>query len=207
MPDSTPIDPRWLVRKAPADAREGDCLILGKPLGFPLYRAAQAAGILMPHDLARLQQDQAQGEDSARLLACLDGVHVLLPVENTSFVDALWSLCQASHLRASLQLDHLPVLPSALTFAEAGLAEPEWRWAGHDSKHCWLAPKGAPLPRAWQGVLSMREHGAGLLVSCSPEAVTEVLSLFLQQDFNHAAVIGTLKQRSRHRRQLVLHFR
>ena len=205
MPDSTPIDPRWLARKAPANAREGDRLILGKPLGLPLYRAAQAVGILMPHDLTRLQQDKPQGEESARLLACLDGVHALVPVENISFVDALWSLCQASHLRASLQLDHIPVLPSAPAFAEAGLAEADWHWAGHDSKHCWLAPKGQPLPRAWQGVLSMPEQGGGLLVSCSPDAVTEVLSLFLQQDFNHAAVIGTLKPRSRHRRQVVLH--
>lgn len=205
MPASTPIDPRWLDTKALTHARPGDRLILGKPLGIALYRAAQAADQLPHHDQLLLAQDAPQGEDSARILACLEGVHSLQQIDGISFIDAISTLCQAAKLRASLHLDHLPKLPSALDLAEAGHAEPAWRWASHDSKHCWQAPAGKPLARGWQGVLSMVENGGGLLVSCAPEAVTEVLSLFLQQDFSYAAVIGELKPRSRHRRQVVLH--
>jgi len=33
-----------------------------------------------------------------------------------------------------------------------------------------------------------------LLVSCTPETVTEVLSLFLQQGFSHVSVIGEISE-------------
>ena len=41
-------------------------------------------------------------------------------------------------------------------------------------------------------LLSDPQTSGGLLVACSPETVTEVLSLFLQQGFSHVSVIGEL---------------
>ncbi len=32
----------------------------------------------------------------------------------------------------------------------------------------------------------------GVLVSCAPDTVTEVLSIFLQQGFSHVSVIGEI---------------
>jgi selenide,water dikinase len=39
-------------------------------------------------------------------------------------------------------------------------------------------------------LLTDPQTSGGLLVSCSPETVTEVLSIFLQQGFSHVSVIG-----------------
>lgn len=199
-----PLDLAWAEQKPLANAQVGDCLILGKALGLGLYRSAYVERKLLSHDQTLLHEDRAQGADSARLLACLDGVHAILPLDGRGFLGAIWSCCQQSGLRASLRLDHIPLLPSALALAESGVAAADWHWP-ENASHCWYAPKGQPLPRCWQGVLSAPEAGGGLLVSCTPDALTEVLSLFLQQDFNHAAVIGTLKPKSRHRQQIVLH--
>lgn len=194
----------WAEHKPLANAQAGDCLILGKALGVGLYRSAYVERRLLTHDQILLHEDRAQGADSARLLACLDGVHAILPLDGRGFLGAIFSLCQQSGLRASLRLDHMPLLPSALALAESGVATDAWHWP-ENAAHCWYAPDGQPLPQGWQGVLSAPEAGGGLLVSCSPESLTEVLSLFLQQDFKHAALIGSLKPRSRHRQQIVLH--
>lgn len=200
-----PHEPDWRQRKAPVHARAGDCLILGKALGLGLYRAAHDTGELLAHDRTLLANDRSQGDDSACILACLNGVHAMVPVGAQGFLGALWSICQAAGLRASLQLDHMPVLPSAMALAERGLAETGWHWARRDADHCWLAPSGQTLARAWQGVLSVPDDSGSLLVSCDQEAVTEVLSLFLQQDFNHAAVIGQLKKPGRYGSCIVFH--
>lgn len=200
-----PHESDWRQRKAPVHARPGDCLILGKALGLGLYRAAHAAGELSSHDHTLLLNDRPQEDESARLLACLSGVHAMVALGGQGFLGTLWSVCQAAGLRASLQLDHMPVLPSALALAEGGVAAAEWRWAKQDAGHCWLAPAGEPLGRGWQGTLSIPENSGSLLVSCAPETVTEVLSLFLQQDFNHAAVIGQLKKPGRHGQNIVFH--
>ena len=41
-----------------------------------------------------------------------------------------------------------------------------------------------------RAVLTDPQTSGGLLVSCSPDTVTEVLSIFLQQGFSHVSVIG-----------------
>jgi selenide,water dikinase len=39
-------------------------------------------------------------------------------------------------------------------------------------------------------LLTDPQTSGGLLVSCTPDTVTEVLSVFLQQGFSHVSVIG-----------------
>ena len=43
-----------------------------------------------------------------------------------------------------------------------------------------------------RALLTDPQTSGGLLVACAPEVVTEVLSIFLQQGFDHAVVIGEL---------------
>jgi selenide,water dikinase len=45
---------------------------------------------------------------------------------------------------------------------------------------------------AERALLTDPQTSGGLLVSCAPDAVTEVLAIFLQQGFAHAAVIGDI---------------
>ena len=43
-----------------------------------------------------------------------------------------------------------------------------------------------------RALLTDPQTSGGLLVSCTPDTVTEVLSLFLQQGFTHVSVIGEM---------------
>ena len=43
-----------------------------------------------------------------------------------------------------------------------------------------------------RALLTDPQTAGGLLVSCSPDTVTEVLSIFLQQGFSHVSVIGEM---------------
>ena len=43
-------------------------------------------------------------------------------------------------------------------------------------------------------LLTDPQTSGGLLVACTPDTVTEVLSLFLQQGFSHVSVIGEITE-------------
>lgn len=43
-----------------------------------------------------------------------------------------------------------------------------------------------------KALLTDPQTSGGLLVSCAPDTVTEVLSIFLQQGFSHVSVIGEI---------------
>jgi selenide,water dikinase len=48
----------------------------------------------------------------------------------------------------------------------------------------------AGLGDSERALLTDPQTSGGLLVSCTPDTVTEVLSIFLQQGFSHVSVIG-----------------
>ena len=59
-------------------------------------------------------------------------------------------------------------------------------WTGYGSE----ISLDSGLPVECQTLLSDPQTSGGLLVSCSPEAVTEVLAVFQRHGFNDAAIVG-----------------
>ena len=49
------------------------------------------------------------------------------------------------------------------------------------------------LDEAGKALLTDPQTSGGLLVACDPQVTTEVLSIFLQQGFDHAVVIGEVE--------------
>jgi selenide,water dikinase len=84
----------------------------------------------------------------------------------------------------------LPLLPRAAELAEAGYVTGASgrNWASY-GEGIRLANH---LTAAQHALLTDPQTSGGLLVSCSPDAVTEVLSIFLQQGFSHVSVIGEM---------------
>lgn len=116
--------------------------------------------------LCHLQDGSCAQQVHPSLLACLDGVHVLHPLTPPAGLLAhLESLCHHAGLGLMLDSEHLPAnfpLPSRPLPCRLDA----------------VAPEDDPiLPGA-------------LLVSCAPDTLTEVLSLFLQQGFDQIQVIG-----------------
>ena len=185
------VDPRNLRRNG--GAQPGDALILGKGLGVGLYSAAYKKGLLSTHDYAAMIASTTQLNTPGATLGCLSGVHAMTDVTGFGLLGHLLEVCKASHAGALLDFSALPILPNALDYAArgcvTGASGRNWAAYGKD-----VQLDEALIGDAERALLTDPQTSGGLLVACAPEIVTEVLSLFLQQGFERAAVIGYMQK-------------
>ncbi len=181
------VHPRNLRRNG--GAQPGDALILGKGLGVGLYSAAYKKGQLSAHDYATMIASTTQLNTPGSTLGCLAGVHAMTDVTGFGLLGHLLEVCKASGVGAQLDYAALPILPNALDYAARGCVTgaSARNWAAY-GKSVQLDPEH--FGDAERALLTDPQTSGGLLVACAPEVVTEVLSLFLQQGFERAAVIG-----------------
>ena len=172
-------------------ARPGDKLILGKGLGVGLYSAAFKKNLLAAHDYATMIASTTQLNTPGSALGCLAGVHAMTDVTGFGLLGHLVEICKGSGVAAELDYAALPILPNALDYAAKGCitGASARNWAGY-GEHVVLDPgRFGDVERA---LLTDPQTSGGLLIACAPELATEVLSIFLQQGFEHAAVIGEI---------------
>jgi selenide,water dikinase len=184
------VNPSHVKRNSVAQA--GDKLILGKSIGIGTYAEVLRQGQLTDSEYEALLDSATQLNTPGPVLACLDGVHALTDIGGCGLLGHLLDLCTASGLRAAVDFAAVPLLPKLLEFARAGHVADlvERNWAGYGEAVKLIMPD-AELARA---VLADPQTSGGLLVSCAPDTVTEVLSIFLQQGFAHVSVIGELTE-------------
>lgn len=180
------VNPAHLKRNS--GARAGDKLILGKPLGVGVYSAALKKDKLHQRDYEAMVASTTQLNTPGPVLACLDGVHAMTDVTGFGLLGHLLEVCKGSTLRGKVKFSDVPLLPRALEFAEAGVitGASGRNWASYGSDVV-LDPA---LGEATRALLTDPQTSGGLLVSCAPDCVTEVLSIFLQQGFGSVSIIG-----------------
>lgn len=172
-------------------AQPGDVLILGKGLGVGLYSAAFKKGMLSEHDYAAMIESTTQLNTPGATLGCLDGVHALTDVTGFGLLGHLLEICRGSSVTAALDFNALPLLPNVLEYARRGCVTgaSARNWASYGAS---VALDEARFGDAERALLTDPQTSGGLLVSCRPDVVTEVLSVFLQQGFERASVIGEM---------------
>ncbi len=180
------INPEHLKRNS--GARPGDRLILGKSLGVGVYSAALKKDKLSESDYEVMVASATQLNTPGPVLACLDGVHAVTDVTGFGLLGHLMEVCKGSAVRARVDFSALPLLSRALEFADAGYVTgaSARNWASYGD----AVRLAAGLGDNERALLTDPQTSGGLLVSCTPETVTEVLSIFLQQGFSHVSVIG-----------------
>lgn len=184
------VNPAHLKRNSGAKA--GDKLILGKQLGVGVYSAALKKDQLHASDYEAMVASTTQLNTPGPVLACLDGVHAVTDVTGFGLAGHLLEVCKGSGLRATIKYHDLPLLPRAREFVEAGLltGASGRNWASYGDQ----VRLAASFDPTAQTLLTDPQTSGGLLVSCSPDTVTEVLSLFLQHGFSHVSVIGEMAE-------------
>ncbi len=184
------VNPTHLKRNC--SARPGDKLILAKPLGVGVYSAALKKDQLHPSDYAAMIEGTTQLNTPGPLLACLDGVHALTDVTGFGLLGHLLEICKGSGLHARVDFSEVSLLPRARELVQAGFmtgaSGRNWESYGQ------LVNFAVDLDPAAKTLLTDPQTSGGLLVSCAPDTVTEVLSIFLQEGFNHAMVIGEMAE-------------
>ena len=174
--------------KRNADARVGDRLVLGKPLGVGILSAALKKEKLDAAGYQRMIATTTQLNTPGPELAALPGVHAITDV--TGFGLAGHALEMARGARCTVQLDwaRVPLLDGVRDLASAGYVTGasgrNWAAYGHEVQ---LPPN---FPAVDQALLSDPQTSGGLLVSCAPEAVDEVVAVFRRHGFAGAVDVG-----------------
>jgi selenide,water dikinase len=178
--------------KRNADAKAGDVLVLGKPLGVGVLSAALKKDALDADGYAAMIANTTKLNKPGRLLAEMPGVHALTDVTGFGLLGHLLELARGAGLAARLAMPSVPLLPGVLQLAQdgyfTGASGRNWDAYGKD------VVLDAALTPAQRALLTDPQTSGGLLVSCDPASVDEVLALFAREGFGHAAVIGRMEE-------------
>lgn len=176
--------------KRNADAKAGDVLVLGKPLGVGVLSAALKKGKLDDEGYKAMIANTTKLNKPGKALSELAGVHAMTDVTGFGLLGHLLELARGARLEAHLEMANIPLLPGVEQLAQdgyfTGASGRNWEAYGQDVK---LAETITP---AQHSLLTDPQTSGGLLVSCDAGSVEEVLALFHDQGFGEAAVIGRM---------------
>src|SRR6476661_7286729 len=185
------VDPQRLRRNA--DARDGDVIILGKPLGIGIYSAALKRGILDGAAYRAMIDSTTRLNTPGIALAAMPDVHALTDVTGFGLLGHLLEMCRGASVGAEIGFARLPILPGAFELARdgcvTGASGRNWDGYGRD------VDLGPAIGNGERAVLTDPQTSGGLLVACAPPAVDAVLDVFRCEGFAAAAAIGRFTAR------------
>ncbi|MDB5912153.1 MAG: selenide, water dikinase [Ramlibacter sp.] len=183
------VHPKRVKRNA--DARPGDVLVLGKPLGVGVLSAALKKEQLDAAGYERMIATTTRLNTPGPELAALDGVHALTDVTGFGLAGHTLELARGADLSIELDWKQVPVLQGVRELARAGMVTGASgrNWSGYGKD----VAVPADFPDAELALLTDPQTSGGLLVSCDPGKVDEVLAIFRRHGFDDAAVIGSAR--------------
>ena len=176
--------------KRNADAKPGDVLILGKPVGVGVYSAALKKGKLDAVGYQAMIQSTTLLNRAGSDLAKLAGVHAMTDVTGFGLLGHAHEMARAAKLDIEIDTDKVPLLPGVQAMAKdghvTGASKRNWASYGH-------AIKGrAQNEELWRDLLTDPQTSGGLLIACSADAVDKVLGCFTAHG-STPCVIGQVK--------------
>lgn len=188
------VHPSRVKRNA---ARAGDVLILGKPLGVGVLSAALKKDKLDAAGYAAMIAATTKLNRPGADLAQLDGVHALTDVTGFGLLGHTLELARGAGLTARIRYADLPWLPQVQDFVRAGTftGASGRNWAAYGADVFLSDSLSDSLDvsiEAARALLTDPQTSGGLLVSCAPQAVDDVLAIFRADGFGEAAVIGEM---------------
>ncbi|USX12599.1 selenide, water dikinase SelD [Oxalobacteraceae bacterium OTU3CAMAD1] len=178
--------------KRNADAKAGDVLVLGKPLGVGVLSAALKKDKLDADGYKAMIANTTKLNKPGKALSEMTGAHALTDVTGFGLLGHLLELARGAKLEAHLEMAKIPLLPGVEQLAHdgyfTGASGRNWDAYGKD------VTLGAGVSQAQHMLLTDPQTSGGLLVSCDAGSVEEVLALFRREGFGEAAVIGRMAE-------------
>jgi selenide,water dikinase len=186
------VHPKHVKRNA--DAKPGDVLVLGKPLGVGVMSAALKKEQLGAEGYAQMIATTTKLNTPGPDLAVLPGVHALTDVTGFGLAGHVLEMARGAGCTVELDWRAVPLLSGARELAARGFvtgaSARNWAGYGHDV----ALPSGfASEDRA---MLTDPQTSGGLLVSCEPSVLDRVLATFQQHGFDAATVVGRVLPKS-----------
>ncbi len=174
-----------------ADAKAGDVLILGKPIGVGVLSAALKKGRLSDAGYAQLIKTTTMLNKPGASFAAMPGVHALTDVTGFGLAGHTLEIARGAGLTAVIDWAAVPMLEGVEAMAADGFVTgaSARNWSGYGAEV--ILDSG--LPTTAQDLLTDPQTSGGLLVTCEPAAVHAVLRTFRDAGFAEAAVIGRME--------------
>jgi len=175
-----------------ADAKAGDVLVLGKPIGVGVLSAALKKGELDAAGYTALVETTTRLNTPGVALADIAGVHAITDVTGFGLAGHALELGRGARLGVTIRWSKVPLLPGVLEMAKGGFVTGASgrNWAGYGVE----VLLDNTLPPVARDLLSDPQTSGGLLVSCAPESVKDVIAVFRSQGFDEAAPIGVVSE-------------
>lgn len=182
------IHPKRVKRNA--DAKVGDRLILGKPIGVGVLSAALKKDALPAEGYAQMIANTTKLNTPGPDLAKLDGVHALTDITGFGLAGHVLEMARGSNTTVHIDMARVPLITGVRQLAAQGMVTGASgrNWAAYGGE----IRLGDTLQPVDQALLSDPQTSGGLLVACAPEAVAEVLAIFERHGFAQAADVGEI---------------
>jgi selenide,water dikinase len=180
------VHPKLVKRNA--DARVGDRLLLGKPLGVGVLSAALKKEQLSTDGYARMIASTTQLNTPGPDLAALPGVHALTDVTGFGLAGHALEIARGAGAVVAIDWARVPLLPGVRELAAQGCitGASGRNWAGYGADIA--LPAGFAAED--KALLTDPQTSGGLLVSCDAAAVPAVRAIFGRHGFETVADIG-----------------
>ncbi|MCA6450043.1 MAG: selenide, water dikinase SelD [Chitinophagaceae bacterium] len=182
--------------KQNSTAREGDLLLLTKPLGVGILSTAQKRNVLKEEHLPLMIKQLGTLNKAGEALGKINGVHAMTDVTGFGLLGHLIEMAEGSKLGAELVYQQIPILAAAKEYLPQRIVpDATYRnWNGYSSK-VGFGP-GVNVMEAFT-VLPDPQTNGGLLIAVDPAALAEVQEVLKEQgltDFTEP--IGVMIQAS-----------
>ncbi|WP_278356133.1 selenide, water dikinase SelD [Idiomarina abyssalis] len=167
-------------------AREGDVLMLTKPLGVGILTTAQKQKKLLPEHNGIAIETMCQMNKIGPVLAGIKGVNAITDVTGFGLAGHLIEMSEGADLYAKIQFDKIPTLPHVHDYLSQGCV-PGGSSRNFDS----YGQHISPVPEHQRNLLCDPQTSGGLLISVAKEDV-EVVYQTCREHNQLIQVIGEL---------------
>jgi len=147
-------------------AREGDVLMLTKPLGVGILTTAQKQKKLLPEHNGIAIETMCQMNKIGPILASIKGVNAITDVTGFGLAGHLIEMAEGADLYAKIEFDRIPTLSHVHDYLEQGCV-PGGSLRNFDS----YGQHISPVPEQQRNLLCDPQTSGGLLVSVAKEDV------------------------------------
>jgi selenide, water dikinase len=186
------VHPKRIKRNS--DAKVGDRLILGKPLGVGVMSAALKKDQLSAEAYALMIGYATKLNTPGPDLAALDGVHALTDVTGFGLAGHALEIAKGAKATVVIDWSRVPLIGGVRALATQGnvTGASNRNWAGYGAEVA--LPAG--FAKEDQALLTDPQTSGGLLVSCDAGSVGAVMDVFRRHGFDAVAEIGEIAAHS-----------
>lgn len=164
-------------------AKEGDLLLLTKPLGTGVLSTAQKRKVLQKEHLEALLDNMTKLNSVGATLARVDGVHAMTDVTGFGLAGHLLEMANGSNLSAKIEYKKLQLLPGVAEYLrQRVIPDATFRnWQSYQQEIEFA--DGVDVMQAFSLLPDPQTNG-GLLISVAPEALEDIRAILASFHLN-----------------------